>query len=252
MDQDLLIELPAGFDKTAIFDRLSRVLDPELDEPILRLGFVQSIRLHDGQATVTLQLPTSWCAINFAFIMAEDVRAALLAVNGIQEVTVCVGDHASAEEIETAVNSGKPLAAAFPGEAEAGLAVLRTVFLRKGFLVRQERLLRELRVAGLSATAISTLRVGDEPTTATEHRQRYLVRRAELGLDCSPAAPLIVDQSGTWVPAERLEPYYQQIRTVRVSLEANGSFCRAVLATRRAKPSMPSETTNKGEAHVQA
>jgi hypothetical protein len=54
------------------------------------------------------------------------------------------------------------------------------------------------------------------------------------------------------VPAQRLEAYYQQIRTMRVALEANGSFCRAVLATRRTAPSMPSTTTNPGDANVQA
>jgi metal-sulfur cluster biosynthetic enzyme len=60
MDQDLLTELPAGTDRAAILDRLSRVLAPELDEPILQLGFVQSLRLNAGEATVILQLPTSW------------------------------------------------------------------------------------------------------------------------------------------------------------------------------------------------
>ena len=164
MDQELSTEFPVGADSSGILERLSRVLDPELDESILQLGFVQSLRLSDGHATVTLQLPTSWCAINFAFIMAEDVRAALLSAEGIQRVTVRIGDHGSAEQIEAAVNNGLPFAVAFPGEGAAGLAVLRTVFLRKGFLVRQERLLRELRAARFSDAAISALRVGDEAT----------------------------------------------------------------------------------------
>jgi hypothetical protein len=183
--------------------------------------------------------------------MAEDVRAALLGVGGIRKVTVRVGDHASAEEIEAAVNSGKKFAAAFPVEGGAGLTALRKVFLRKGLLVRQERLLGELRGAGLSAAAISALRVGDAQAGSIHARLRYLERRAELGLNCSPTAALIVDQSGAPVPAERLEGYYRQIRTVRVSLEANGSFCRAVLATRRGAQASPSETT-EGEVHVHA
>lgn len=249
MSQDLLTEFPAGTDGTAILDRLSRVLDPELDEPILELGFVRSVQVQDEQATVTLQLPTSWCAINFAFVMAEDIRAALLTVDGIRQVTVRVGDHASAEEIETAVNNGRPFAAAFPNQGGASLASLRMVFLRKGFLVRQERLLRELRAAGLSNAAISALTVGDA-TAGTLHP--YLERRAELGLDCSPAAPLIVDQSDAAIPAERMEAHYRHVRTVRVSMEANGSFCRAMLATRRAVPPTPSETINPGGTHVQA
>jgi metal-sulfur cluster biosynthetic enzyme len=248
MYQNLMADIPANIDKAAILDALGRVLDPELDEPILQLGFVQSLSVDDHHAIITLQLPTSWCAINFAFIMAEDARAALLGVDGIKQVTVRVGDHASAEEIEAAVNNGKPFSAAFPGEGGLGLAALQGVFLRKGFLVRQERLLRELRDAGLSAALISALRIGKQ-SVASDALHRYLQRRAELGLDCSPEAPLIVDQTGAPIATEQLEDHYQRIRTVRVSLEANGSFCRAVLATRRAAPAISGQ---QGNDHVQS
>ena len=251
MDVGPWLDLPASIARTAVVEHLSRVLDPELDEPILELGFLQSLRVSDGLATVTLQLPTGWCAINFAFAMAEDLRAALLAVDGINRVTVRLGDHSSAEEIEAAVNSGKPFAEAFAGEAATGLVALRAGFLTKGFLVRQERLLRELRAAGLSAAAISALHVGDAPAEADSLR-RYLERRAELGIDCSPTAALIVDQHGAAVPEERLECHYQRIRTVRVAMEANGLFCRAVLAKRRAPLQAPQARTGTGETHVQA
>src|SRR5262252_1157593 len=92
-------EFPAGYDGAAIRERLAQVLDPELDEPILDLGFVRGLRLRSGHAEVALRLPTSWCAVNFAFLMAEDVRHALLAVEGIRWVTVSLGDHCAANEI---------------------------------------------------------------------------------------------------------------------------------------------------------
>ena len=72
-------EFQAGYDGTAILERLDLVLDPELDESILQLGFVRSVQVRDSHAIVMLQLPTSWCAMNFAYIMADDVRRALLA-----------------------------------------------------------------------------------------------------------------------------------------------------------------------------
>ena len=72
------IEFPAGYDGSVLLEQLVRVLDPELDESILDLGFVRSLRLRFGQAEVALRLPTSWCAVNFAYLMAEDVRRALL------------------------------------------------------------------------------------------------------------------------------------------------------------------------------
>ena len=232
MEQDVSIDLPAGVDKAAILERLSSVLDPELDEPILSLGFIQSLELRDSVATIKLLLPTSWCAINFAFIMAEDVRKALLNVAGIQQVVVCLGDHSSAQQIEAAVNSGRPFGAAFTGDGADGLTALRAIFLRKGFAVRQERLLRELRATGLGDRAISALRIADRSMMMTDALRRYLERRAELRIDCSPEAPLIVDQNGATVPGEALETHYQRVRTVRVALEANGSFCRANLAAR--------------------
>ena len=86
-------EFPAGYEGSAVLQRLAQVLDPELDESILDLGFVRALELHSGHARVALQLPTSWCAVNFAYLMAEDVRRALLSVDGIHRVTVSLGDH---------------------------------------------------------------------------------------------------------------------------------------------------------------
>jgi metal-sulfur cluster biosynthetic enzyme len=250
MREDVRCEFPAGYDGSAVLERLAQVLDPELDESILDLGFVRSLQLRSGYATIALRLPTSWCAVNFAYLMAEDVRRALLAVDGIRQVTVRLGDHCAGAEIEAAVNDGQPFAEAFPGEGAGSLAALRLTFLRKGFLSRQERLLRELRAADCSMPAICALRLGEasieddamvirRPGSAPVEGgsamtlRRYLERRGELGLDCNPAKPLIVDLDGMPFSAERLQAHYEAVRTVRVALEANGSFCRAVLSARR-------------------
>jgi hypothetical protein len=119
-------------------------------------------------------------------------------------------------------------------------------FLHKGFTSRQERLLRDLKAAGFLAEGICALHVGDVVVQgdacvvqraghapievgAAETLCRYLARRAELGLDCAATAPLMIDLHGQALTAERLEAYYQAARTVRVSLEANGLFCRTLL-----------------------
>ena len=44
MRDDVRCEFPAGYDGTAILERLAQVLDPELDESILDLGFVRSLQ----------------------------------------------------------------------------------------------------------------------------------------------------------------------------------------------------------------
>jgi metal-sulfur cluster biosynthetic enzyme len=260
--RDVPCEFPAGYDGTAILDRLAQVLDPELDESILELGFVRSVQLRSGHANVVVQLPTSWCAVNFAYMMADDVRRALLDVEGIGEVTIRLGDHCAAEEIEAAVNGGRPFAEAFPGEGRGSLAALRLTFLRKGFLGRHERLLRELREAGCSPEVICALRLGEvsvhDKTIVIRQRdcapveggsaeilQRYLDRRVELGFDCSPAAALIVDLEGKTLSAEQLVVHYEAARTIRVAMEANGSFCRTLLSLQRLD-------ANKGGSDVQS
>lgn len=113
---DIACDFPADFDAASVLEPLARVIDPELDESIVDLGFVRSVRLHHGHAEVALQLPTNWCAVNFAYLMAEDVRRALLRAEGIRGATIRLGDHCAAREIETAVNEGKPFAEAFSEE----------------------------------------------------------------------------------------------------------------------------------------
>jgi metal-sulfur cluster biosynthetic enzyme len=247
MRDEVPCDFPAGYDGAAILKRLAQVLDPELDESILDLGFVRGLRLRSGHAEVALRLPTSWCAVNFAYLMAEDARNALLSVEGIGRVTVSLGDHCAAPEIEAAVNDGRRFAEAFPGEAAGSLEALRLTFLRKGFFSRQEQLLRALRDAGCSTEAICVLRLGEvwvEDDAIVIRRpgfapvecrsaavlRRYSQRRAELALDCSPTAPLIVDLEGKPLSKDHLQAHYETIRTVRVALEANGLFCRALLS----------------------
>ena len=269
MRDDVPCEFPAGYDGAAMLERLAQVLDPELDESILDLGFVRSLQLRSGHVRIALRLPTSWCAVNFAYLMAEDIRNALLSVEGVRRVSVNLGDHCAAAEIEAAANDGRSFAEAFPGEAAGSLEALRLTFLRKGFLGRQEQLLRELRVAGCSTETVCVLRLGEiavEDEAIVIRRpgvapvvsrsaavlQRYLERRAGLALDCSPAAPLIIDLEGKPFSAERLQAHYEAARTVRVALEANGSFCRALLSVQHLDAAGPTEHANTGGRHVQS
>jgi metal-sulfur cluster biosynthetic enzyme len=269
MRSDVPCNVPAGYDVSLILERLDQVLDPELDESILDLGFVRSVELRGGHADIALRLPTSWCAVNFAYLMAEDVRRALLGVEDIRAVTVRLGDHCAAAEIEAAVNAGQSFADAFPGEGAGSLAALRATFLRKGFLIRQQRLLRELRDAGLDTPAICALKLAEvsmrDDVIVLEHPgsaplpsgsgtilQRYLQRRAELGLDCSPEAALVIDLDGRPFPPERLQAHYEAARTMRIALEANGSFCRALLARASGDVAENAANTKTGGRHVPA
>ena len=252
MYDDVRLSIPDTLDREVIFKRLEKVLDPELDEPILRLGFVKSIEAESGHLTIELHLPTYWCAPNFSYMMAEDTRRELLTVGGLHDVTVRLKDHFAAGAIEAGVNTGKSFLEAFPDEASENLCQLSDLFLRKGYIRRQEHLLQNLKNAGLSFEEIAVRRMGDVyfedesyqirrndgricDAGAAEVARQYFQRRAEMDLDCSPTAPLIIDLRGKEVTAEQLEKYLIRARTVRVALQANGSFCTAVLAARKGK-----------------
>jgi metal-sulfur cluster biosynthetic enzyme len=250
MGSELRLNLSPVHNQDAILKRLDRVLDPELDQSVLELGFIESIEAKNGHLTVETQLPTAWCSPNFAYMMAEDIRRELLAVETVQEVTVRVRDNVVSQAIEAGVNSGKTFSEAFDEEGIENLGELRGLFLRKGYVKRQEILLRRLRDAGISFTTICALRIQDvsyqagvcflpgqagqvvgiEPDTIVRD---YLDRRAQIGLDFRPDATLFVDLRGEPVTAEQLEKYLIYARTVRLSLEANGSLCSALLEAKK-------------------
>ena len=228
------ISMPPEVDRDQVLSRLHRVLDPELDESILSLGFVESVDSDDeGNLTVALRLPTYWCAANFSYLMASDVRNELMGLEGVRSVTVKLGEHFAAGEVENGAGGGKSFGEAFPSGGPDTLAETRRIFLAKGYFSRQERLLRALRDVGLSFEEIAALRVGEAPSVIDEQVvSRYLERRRELGIDCSDSTPLIVDLHGTAVAANELEAYYVRARTTRLAMEASGSLCSAMLQSR--------------------
>ena len=229
------MRLPPQVDRDAVLARLDRVLDPELDESVLTLGFVASVHGDsDGELTVELRLPTYWCAANFSYLMASDVQRELGQVDGVSRVSVRLPEHFAGDAIESGAGPGKSFAEAFPEGGPDTLEQTRRVFLRKGFFTRQEKLLRELKQAGLSFQEIAGLRVGNI-TAGVDSRtvERYLERRRELGLDCSDSSHLIVDVKGAVISPEDLETYYIRARTTRLSMQASGALCSALLEARQ-------------------
>ena len=245
------IRLPLRVDADDVLRRLERVLDPELDESVLTLGFVGVIHGDDaGMLTVELQLPTFWCAANFSYLMASDIQNELSQVDGVNGVSVRLNHHFAGEAIEAGAGPGMTFADAFPEGGPDSIEETRQLFLRKGFFTRQEKLLRALKQSGLSFDEIAALRVDDlrsdgdtcavvrndgvaRPVGDQTTGRRYLERRRELGLDTSGQASLIVDVRGEPIAAPELETYYIRARTTRLAMEANGALCSALLEARR-------------------
>jgi metal-sulfur cluster biosynthetic enzyme len=215
-----------------VLDALAEVYDPELDEPITRLGFVSSCEVSaDGDVAVSLRLPTPQCAPNFAFLMAADARATVRRLPGVRTVTVRLEDHYTGAEINAALGHGQGFAGAFPDEtADDDLSGLRELFLRKALVARQSRLCEALLADGESAKAIVAQRVRDLPDRTDAHRCVELRRR--LGLAYHEDATAFVLPNGEPVPAADLKRWLRTARLVRMSLEVNGGICRSLLQVR--------------------
>ena len=53
------IQISPDYNEQAILNRLDKVLDPELDESVLKLGFIQAIEAKNGHLTVRPIYPRS-------------------------------------------------------------------------------------------------------------------------------------------------------------------------------------------------
>jgi metal-sulfur cluster biosynthetic enzyme len=215
-----------------VIDALAEVYDPELDEPITRLGFVSSCEVRPGgDVEVVLRLPTPQCAPNFAFLMAADARAVVRRLPEVREVTIRLEDHYTGDEINAAIGRGDGFAGAFPGETgDDDLESLRELFLRKALVGRESRLCEALLADGATPEEVAARRLGDMPDVPDARRCVELRRR--LGLESDPDSPAFVLPSGEPVAATELKRWLRMARLVRMSLEVNGGICRSLLQVR--------------------
>ncbi len=216
-----------------VLDALAEVYDPELDEPITRLGFVASCEVSPGgDVEVVLRLPTPQCAPNFAFLMAADARAVVRRLPEVRKVTIRLEDHYTGDEINAALANGDGFTGAFPGEtADDDLEALRELFLRKALVGRESRLCERLLADGVSAEEVAAMRLEDLPDDVPDARRCVELRR-HLGIKRDPDSPAFVLPSGEPVPAAELRRWLRTARLVRMSLEVNGGICRSLLRVR--------------------
>jgi len=216
-----------------VIDALAEVYDPELDEPITRLGFVTSCEVStNGDVEVVLRLPTPQCAPNFAFLMAADAREVVRRLPEVRDVTIKLEDHYTGAEINAAVGRGEGFTGAFPGETvDDDLGALRELFLRKALIARESRLCEALLNDGATPEEVAARRLEDLPGDLPD-AQRCIELRRRLGLPDHPAAPAFVLPSGDPVAAADLKRWLRTARLVRMSLEVNGGICRSLLQIR--------------------
>jgi metal-sulfur cluster biosynthetic enzyme len=218
---------------SSVIEALAEVRDPELDEPITRLGFVTSCEVStDGEVEVVLRLPTPQCAPNFAFLMAADARTVVHRLPDVRAVSVRLEDHYTGAEINGAINRGEGFTGAFPGETEDDeLAALRELFLRKALIARQSRLCERLLADGETPEEVTARRVSDLPDVDDARRCREI--RRHLGIPWEPDSPGFVVPDGVAIPAADLRRWLRTAKLVRMGLEVNGGICRSLLRAHR-------------------
>jgi metal-sulfur cluster biosynthetic enzyme len=213
---------------------LDRVTDPELDESVVELNFLTGIDVSDeGAVAVKFRLPTYWCAANFSYLMASDMRDAVATLPWVTSVSVTLDEHMFVDEINDGVAGAKDFTEAFPAEAGMDLSSIRLNFGLKSFERRQEALLRHLLAQGHAAEVILELNVEALGRLALDAqgaalRARYLERRKLAG--DMPLA--FVSRDGVPIAGDSLSTYLRNIRRVGLNAEFNGALCRGLLAAR--------------------
>jgi metal-sulfur cluster biosynthetic enzyme len=221
---------------------LHTVTDPEIDESDTALEFISGLQVsEEGQVSIEFRLPTYWCAPNFAFLMASDMRDAVAALSWVSAVSVRLLDHFSAELINRGVALKQGFRDAFPGESDDDLKVVRQKFLGKSFERRQELLLRHLlgqegqpaeALVKLSLRALLRL-----PLDAEGARLRALYafawRRLWPARDDNELA--FVTLEGQPLDPANLSRHLRKLAGVRRNADFNGGICRSLLAERKAE-----------------
>jgi len=223
-----------------VWDRLSAVSDPELDEPITDMNFVERVEISDTDAVlVEFRLPTYWCSPNFAFLMAFGIRTEVLALPWVREVTVQLNDHCFGDEVNAGVNSGRSFREIFAENCDG--AVLDEVvekFAAKAFDRRQEVVLLAARSLVGSAANVVSMKLGVlrkmHFSGEEELRQlpRYLDLLEERELAVNDDDLAFPTWEGKVIPAEELEAHLKRLRSTRINMEFNGAMCRGLASTR--------------------
>lgn len=218
---------------------LEGVSDPELDESVVELGFVTAIEVDAlGGVDISFRLPTYWCAANFAFLMADDMRLAAAALPWVTRVAVKLVEHMNDAQINQGLAHGLSFDQTFGDEANGNLDEVRQIFAVKAFQRRQEKLLRHLLEAGHAAAELVGMGLAQLAALSIDAegqalRARYLERRGVVAAEEPEAgASAFVDKVGAAIAAEALPVYLRGLRLVSVNTDFNGALCRGLLAAR--------------------
>ena len=223
--------------KAEVWRRLETVTDPELDEPVTELEFVTRADVDaDNCVHIEFRLPTYWCAANFSFLMADDMRSAVKELPWVADVSVVLGEHMYADKINAGLARGLNFQETFGAEADGDLDELRRTFLLKAFQRRQAALLAHLIEAGHDAAGLVEMTLDELVELEVDEagarlRTRYLERRPIVSAPLADVAS--VCRYGRRSAAGRdVIDLCPKLRRVDVNAEFNSALCRGLLHAR--------------------
>ena len=188
---------------------LRDVMDPELDESVIDLNFVTRADVDaKDRVHIEFRLPTYWCAANFSFLMADDMRRSISALDWVKGVSVVLGEHMYADKINAGLALGRSFQETFGAEADgASMICVRHSSSRRSsagrlrYSVTSSTLGQSpAEIVSLTLTELGCLPLDDAGETLV---QRYFERRAVVG-PASGGEPAFVDANGS--AAESRQP----------------------------------------------
>lgn len=239
-------------DRGAVRERLDRVTDPELDESIVELDYVDRIEIDGGRVEVDVTLPTAWCSPAFAWMMLGDARDEVRDLPGVRGVELALLDHMHGEEITRGINEERSFGEVFP-DADGGVAEVRATLDEKAVVSRQHEAVGACLAAGLDPEQIVGLRRRDvdlefeESAVAVavdglhvvvdgEPIRSYLAKARETGRVTDADDRLFYTPDGEPIPAERFDQVRKRTRLAGVNMGGQGALCDALNEARRTPP----------------
>lgn len=222
-----------------VYKMLDKVYDPELDQPLTTLGFIDRTVIEGDQVEVFFRLPTYWCSPNFAYIMAEDIQRYVSELDWVDEVKVNLIDHCASDEINHGTTEGKRFSESFSDLSDGDLDELRMKFQIKAFYARQEKLIKYLLRNGMSNKEIITLSLEglhalDLSVEGQLLREQYLEKKNSFNHSNTFAITTPEDEALT---EEGFKDYLQGAKFTRMNMEFNTHYCRVLLEARYDLPS---------------
>ncbi len=220
--------------KGQVYNKLHGVFDPELDQSLTDLGFIDGIKIKENDVEVIFRLPTYWCSPNFAYIMAEDIIKAVSKLDWVAQVKVNLIDHCASAEINHGATNRKRFSESFKDESDGDLEELRRTFRMKAYYARQEQFIKQLLHEGLSKEQITTFTIEQIKAwplseKGLETMKRYFEKKREF--DHSSILAMTTPE-GTAITIDQFDDYLLNLRRTRMSMEFNAHYCRGLLEAR--------------------